>query len=99
MRRFLLAAVLAAGPAMSADMVLKVGDDMLRLSDSPCVNAGILAQLTEEWRGKFRKAVAVVGGKQFEACWIAEPESVYVTYSDGDESRFPIAAFTRDAGI
>ena len=96
----LVAAVMAAGPAIAgSDMVFKAGNDMLRLSDSPCVHAGTLAQIVPEWREKFKKAQAVVGGKQFYACWIADKDGVFVLFEDGDTSRLPTTVFKPDEGV
>lgn len=93
------AALFASGTAFADDFVLKAGADTLRLQDAPCAYESVLSQLNEQWRGKFKRANAVVRGKQYEACWIADASGVFVAFDDGDEARFPFAVFKRESGI
>jgi hypothetical protein len=102
MRRTIIAIalLLSWGGAYATDMVMRQGENYVRLSDSPCVHGGTLAILSAEWRDKFKKAVASINGKAWFACWILEDDGqVYVLYEDGDENRFPVAAFKPDGGI
>jgi hypothetical protein len=100
MKLLILAAALAAGPALAdSDWVFKQGGDTVRLSDSPCVHGGTLAQLAPQWRPKFRKAAAVVGGKQFYACWIADQNGVYVLFEDGEEPGFRLKRSSATTGL
>lgn len=97
MRHLICAALLAASPAM-ADMVLRtpVGDE-LRLTEEACTNAAVLGNLKPEWRDKFKRARAVVGGTVFEACYIDTMQGAYyIAFSDGDQSTLPITAFIQE---
>lgn len=102
MRRAIIAIalLLSWGMTYAADMVVRQGNNYVRISDSPCVHGGTLAILMPEWRDKFKKAVAVINGKTWFACWILEDDGQgYVLYEDGDENRLPMAAFKPDGGI
>lgn len=98
MKRILLASFLLMfwGGAW-ADLVATNGPNELRLMHSPCVHAGILGQLKEEFRPQFKKAQAIVGGKLFYACWIDNQEGAYVVFfEDGDMSMYPVTGFKVD---
>ena len=98
MKRLLLAALLAAGPAM-ADLVAKSGDNELRLLNTPCVNSAVLAHIRDEWRDKFKAATAQLGANYFNACWIDTEQGAYfIVYSDGDQNVIPVRAFIDQPG-
>lgn len=75
MKAAVLALLVLAGPAL-AEKVATAGDVEIRLFDSPCVHAGTLARLRDEWRPHFRKAQATVAGQRVFGCWIAAPDQV-----------------------
>ncbi len=102
MRKYVvfIALLLSWGGAAWADAVLRTDNGMLRLSDTPCVNEGILSQIQPQWKDKFRRANAVVNGKAFEACWIGEAQGgVFVLFEDGDEGRFAWKQFKPEPGV
>jgi hypothetical protein len=101
MKRLLVAVIslLIWSPAM-ADLVARNGANELRLMHSPCVHAGILDQLKEEWRPKFKKAQASVDRKTFYACWIDTNQGNYVVmFEDGNGMSYPITGFLDEPGI
>jgi hypothetical protein len=68
MRKFLIAAILAAGPAF-ADSEARQGADWVRVTANPCKDEKVLAQMDKENPLDYRAATAEVGGKLFNACW------------------------------
>lgn len=99
MKRLLIAAVFAAGPAF-ADLVATSGENELRLMPGPCVHGGILGMLKPEHRKQFKKGQAFVAGKLFYACWIDTGEgSYFVIYDDGDGKVYSVTSFTDQPGI
>lgn len=101
MRKYLLILSLLLAIPAQADLVVSRGKDELRLMTTPCVHGGVLGMLKPEWRDKFKKAQATVGGKMFYACWIDIPEdqAVWVLYEDGDGKDYPLAVFTESPGV
>lgn len=84
----------------SADLVARNSGNELRLQHTACVHAGILGQLREEWRPKFKKAVATVAGKMHYACWIDTMDGAYfVVWEDGSAAGYPIAGFLDEPGV
>jgi hypothetical protein len=60
----------------------------------------VLGALKPEWRPKFKKAQATVGGRMFYACWIDTGEGVYwVAWEDGTSAGYPVGAFLDEPGI
>jgi hypothetical protein len=99
MKRLLLIAALAAGPAM-ADLVARHKDNELRLQQGACTHEGILATLKPEFHDKFQRGQAMVAGKLFQACWIDTREGVYfVAFEDGAMQTYPITMFVEIPGI
>lgn len=93
MRALIIAALLAAGPAV-ADQVARNGDAELRLQGSVCSHAGTLAQLKPEWRDKFRNARFIKGGTILAyACWIEDEDGYVVIYEDGSDMTYPTQLF------
>ena len=100
MKKLLIAALLAAGPAMADLVATNSGGDELRLMNSPCVHGGILGHLKEEYRPKFKKAQAWIGGKMHYACWIDTNEGAYfVMWESGEGSAFPVTSFIDQPGV
>ncbi len=100
MRVLVLAAALAAGPAMSDDYVARArGGDMVRLTQQACP-AEILAHVPPPFHEAMQAAFAVIDGKQYRACWINMGDgSIGLVYEDADQARIPIEHFKRDGGI
>jgi hypothetical protein len=90
MRRFLLAASVAACVAMPvwADSIARNGDDWIRLTAQPCAHAEVTKHLASagESPKDYRAASARVGGQEYAACWkpMYAQEVVFLRYSDGD---------------
>jgi hypothetical protein len=96
MRRYLIAALLAAGPSFAGDLVATEGKDSVRLTQEPCP-VPVLKVLPEGVRGFFRKAVVLFEGKSWIACWAPRTDgTVHLVYSDGDSGLVPMDLFTED---
>jgi hypothetical protein len=94
MRTLILAALVAAAPAIAGQRVLAGDGNEVRLHDSPCVHGGILGQLRPEWRPKFRKAEVTLHGARLYACYtVDEDGDVYVLLEDGRQAMFEGKAF------
>lgn len=102
MRRYalILAVLLAAvaPPSRAETLVMRNGDNVLRLFDSPCVHGGVLGMLRPEWRAQFKKAEARVKGKHYYACWIEQEGAAYVIFEDEDRGAWPMSLFKPDPG-
>lgn len=86
MRALLLVAVLlAAGPAVAGDLVARVGNDSVRLTEAPCENAVVLGRLEASQHEDFHAASAVFQGQQFLACWRRMGSVAFLMYEDGDQ--------------
>ena len=94
MRSLLIAAVLAAGPAL-ADSEARQGADWVRIFDSPCVSAQTLVLIPPEARSDFQKAQGVYKGEKFFGCWQKRGGIVYILWEDGDHAIIPIEALRR----
>lgn len=101
MRYLILAAVLAAGPALADDMVAKGETTTIRLMDAPCEQASFQAMLVQVKPEPAKRAVVVHKGRPIPACWVAHQESgnVAIIDADGDMGLIPMAEFKREAGI
>ena len=97
MRHLLIAAALAAGPAM-ADLVTKQGSDEIRLAPTPCVHAGTLAHIDPQYRARFKKMDATIGGQRWYGCWIEVEGWALLIYEDGDHGRLAMSAF-KESGV
>jgi hypothetical protein len=97
MRALLIAALLAAGPAV-AERVVRNGQHELRLLDTACSHAGTLGHIKEEWRAKFKNARLMHKGKiQHYGCWIlADENTVFIMYEDGDVMEMPPQMFKEE---
>lgn len=79
---------------------MRNGDNEMHLYDGPCVHAGTLGHLQPQWRDKFKKAMATIGGKIWYACWIEmNAESVFVIFEDGDQFIGELDKFSSNPGI
>lgn len=50
---------------------------------------------------EFQRAKATLEGKDYEACWLADPRQdvVVIVFDDGDVGLIPMAAFKPDRGV
>jgi hypothetical protein len=95
-----LAALLAASTAMADLVATNPRGDELRLMPAACVNEAVLEQIKPEFRDKFQKAQASIGGKTFAGCWVDTGEGAYlVFFSDGDRLVAPVTAFVNSPGV
>lgn len=95
LRSMILAAALAAGPALAGDLVARQGEDSVRLTDAACANAEVLALVDQREPGfkeEFRRAVATFQGQTYEGCWHRSGDGAHLIYSDGDEGTVPMQA-------
>jgi hypothetical protein len=100
MKRILLSLVLALPFSAGADLVARNGRNELRLIESPCVHGGTLAHLKEEWRPKFKKASATIGGGHVYACWIDTGDGTYyVLFESGESLLIPVQAMLDEPGV
>lgn len=87
MRLFLLAALLAVGPAVAADaMVASQGRDSVRITEAAC-------KLSVPNKENLRAASAIIGGKTYVACWTVSQGAVALIYEDGDIGIVPVGEF------
>ena len=95
MKHVLIAALLAAGPAM-ADVIARSGEDSVRLTQNPCSITQHQAFPTGI-PDVFRAASAVVGKQLYTACWGLRADGVvFVIYEDGDVALIPVNHFKPD---
>ncbi len=82
--------------ALAGDMVATQDGDSLRLMQQPCPPA-VLRHLPEGTRGYFRKALAMVGGREYVGCFAVRVDGlVLVVYEDGDSGLVPVVRFTME---
>jgi hypothetical protein len=102
MKRLLIAALIAAGPAFAGDDMLYKDDNVtVRLRSEPCATASmqaVLAQVQPEPAAKV--AEVIFQGRSIAACWMAHQESgnVVLIDADGDAGMIPMAQFKRVPG-
>lgn len=84
MKRFILASAALLAFSASADYIARQGKDYVRFSEGPCV-------LDVEQKDVMLSAVAVIGGKEFKACWAPiSLQYIHVLYEDGDQGLVPV---------
>lgn len=92
LRLLILAAALAAGPAMAADMEARSGSDSVRITDKPCPLVDKLAErVPQGMRGFLRLALTHWQGQDYTACWVPSGSAVILLYEDGDTGAIPIS--------
>lgn len=99
MRALIIAAVLAVGPAVAGDLVMKNTETgaQMRLLETQCSHGETLAALAEQWRPKFKnmRILSAKGFIEWYGCWIQhDEETVVVVLSDGSQRSFRAAAFS-----
>lgn len=97
MRYLMIAAAIAAGPALAGDLVLTNKDigQELRLYERACSHAETKSKIRDEWRDKFKDARIrkIDGTILWYGCWIEQDGQAYVIFEDGDMLAFPLSAF------
>lgn len=90
----ILALILLPGPARAADREARVGNDFVRVSEQPCTNARVLAdiQAAGEKAEDYRAASAQFRGEAFAGCWTPDLKDgvVWLRYEDGDTGMVPM---------
>jgi hypothetical protein len=100
MRALLLAGLLASAPALADDLILRDGQNTIRLSTAPCHHSKVIDLLRPEFREQFRHGFGVFNGRQVGLCWIlSDPLTVTVVDDEGDSGAIPLAAFRVEKGI
>jgi hypothetical protein len=98
MRALILAALVAAAPAMAVP-VARNGSDVVRLLEAPCIES-IARLIKPEVRERYRLARATVEGQEWSACWALRPDGLVVLiYEDGDGGLIPAAQFKDEPGV
>jgi hypothetical protein len=98
MRRLLIAAVLVAGPALSADLVYRNRTHSLRLLEARCVFPSLEQTLDAEGSMVEAKAAVVRNGRLvIPACWGKDGDGdVLVADMSGTSGFLPIEWFKRE---
>jgi hypothetical protein len=98
MRVALLAAAVAcfALPVHSASLVARQEGDSIRIYDKPC-HAEVVRAIPET--KDMGAAMALVGGKQYKACWESRGPVIFIRYEDGDAGVIPAQLFKEEVGI
>lgn len=99
MKLLAIAALVAAGSALSAEMTYKTDGATVRLHDQPCTLAPALALIREEYKSAHQAGVLEADGRMVRFCWVALNGFVYVVDEDGDMARLPISVFKREPGV
>lgn len=98
MRYLALLAALACPVAM-ADAVATNGKDSIRLTQGACAPE-VLRHIPEGYRGFFRSAPSMLGGKAWVACWAHRTDgTILIVYEDGDQGIVPIGEFRDAPGV
>ncbi len=98
MRAIFLSLAVLCGSACADDMMARVGADYVRLTQEPC-QPEVLKVIPQGHRGSFRRAIAVVAGKEYAGCWaLGAGDLVVLHYADGDAGILPMAMFQRVPG-
>lgn len=85
LRSLILAAAVAASPALAGDRLARMGADEVRLMDKPCPYASVLRFIPEAARAEYRKAEGRVQGQRYFACWRDLGDAVHLYWEDGDQ--------------
>jgi len=92
MRTAVLCAALLALPAWADNLlVVREGNDMIRLADDRCQSEQVLQRLPVELHAHYRSATAVLQGVRFSACWRRHGSAAHIVYEDGDQGVIPMA--------
>ena len=98
MRALILAAFVAAAPAMAVP-VARNGSDVVRLLETPCVES-VAKLIRPEARERYRLARVNIGSQEWAACWSLRPDGLVVlVYEDGDGGLIPANQFKDEPGV
>ncbi|MBP7483940.1 MAG: hypothetical protein KA781_01375 [Aquabacterium sp.] len=98
--KHLVVLLLAIATNANADMVYRQGNDILRLTDKPCINAGVVKLLPEYLKPLMLQATAIINGKTYAPCWVTyKRDSVFLAYPDGDSGVISMRDFKNEPGI
>lgn len=85
---------------VQADWVFRQGRDVIRLTESPCINEQMLATYPPNFRPLFMQATIIANGKTHAPCWAPYDEStVIVVMPDGKGFRLEIKSLKVDPGV
>ena len=98
MRSLLLAALLAAGPAMADELEFRNGKTFIRLQDKACESQRVLSILRSDVHDRFRSGYMQHEGRLIQLCWTLEGNDVIVVDEDGDGGAVPAIAFSLAKG-
>jgi hypothetical protein len=87
---FSLALTYFTPAAHAGDLVARQGDDSVRLHDTACTSAAVLARLDADQVREFRAADARFQGQDFVACWRLMGNVAFLVYEDGDQGVIPV---------
>ncbi|MGP1685307.1 MAG: hypothetical protein ACTS8S_23525, partial [Giesbergeria sp.] len=79
--------------AHGAERYVRQGSAEVRISDAPCMYAGVLQHIQEAERPQFRKASGRFDGQSFFACWVQQRDQIFLVYEDGDLGVVPVKQF------
>lgn len=102
MRALIVAALVAAGPALADEMVFKSGSTVVRLQDKPCASQRVQMLVKTQDADMLKNMGAgyvVFQGREIPMCWTLRGDAVLVVDEDGDAGLIPVAEFKRDAGV
>jgi hypothetical protein len=93
---FALCAALVLVPAFADELVIRTGNDSVRLADAPCESQGVLQHMEPAMHVQYKAAYAVVQGEKFVACWRALGSAAHLIYEDGDQGIIPMSDLKRE---
>jgi hypothetical protein len=97
MRHLVCAALLCASISANADsLIARQGSDSIRIYNKPC-HAEVIAAVPEA--KDMGAAIAMVGGKQYKACWQHRGPVIFLRYEDKDMGSVPVEMFKEDVSI
>jgi hypothetical protein len=98
MKQALTCAALLCAALSYAAPVARQGTDAVQLLEAPCPAA---VPVDAALRDQYAAAVASVGGKIYNACWMAVPARgfVHLVYEDAEVGIIPMGAFRNEPGI
>ena len=98
--KLLIAAVLAASPAMADDVVFRGDRILLRLTEAPCTHTVVVDLILDEFVPLFHQGFGTVHGKQLAFCWVvSSPAEITIIDEKGDGGTFPMSAFSLEKGV
>jgi hypothetical protein len=82
-------AAFAAAPSFAQDLIARLGDDSVRLSEETCKSQLVISRLEPGMADEFRAASAMFQGQRYQACWRMMGNAAYLIYEDGDQGIIP----------